>query len=158
MRNTLRATVARPRWPRKHGMTKRWKLIRRRWRNTLANALRSLTGLKQTGRSKLRRIKTSRTPITRSSSTIRPTPTTNYRCPLRRNSRTCMSQVSCKNRASFFLSAVARLRLVTLLFVSFKLFLRIINGRQTRQNLLQPPGLLERRLCNQKISRGGESA
>ena len=77
-------------------------------RNTTANARSSLTGLKPTGKSKLRRIKTSRTPITRSSSTIRRTPTINYRCPQRRNSRTCISQVSCRNRASFFLSAVAR--------------------------------------------------
>ena len=36
-----------------------------------------LTGLKPTEKSKLRRIRTSRTPITRSSSTTRPTPTTN---------------------------------------------------------------------------------
>ena len=103
-------------------MTKRLKLKMRRWINTIANARSSLTGLKPTGRLKLRQIKISRTPITRSSSTIRPTPTTNYRCPLRRNSRTCISQVSCRNRASFFLSAVARLRLVTPLFVSFELF------------------------------------
>ena len=122
LRNTLRATVARLRWQRKHGMTKHLKLIRRRWRNTLANAHSSLTGLKPTGRSKHRRIKTSRILIMRSSSTIRPTPTTNYQCPLRRNSRTCISQVSCRNRASFFLLAVARLRLDTPLFVSFELF------------------------------------
>ena len=36
-------------------------------------------------------------------------------------------------------------------FVSFKHFLRLkINGGQTRQNLLQPSGLLERRLCDKK--------
>ena len=38
----------------------------------------------------------------------RPTQTTNYRCLKSRNSRTCISQVSCRNRASFFLSAGAR--------------------------------------------------
>ena len=41
---------------------------------TLASARSFLTGLKQTEKSNLRRIKTSRTPITRST---RPTPTTN---------------------------------------------------------------------------------
>ena len=41
-------------------------------------------------------------------STTRPTPNTNCRCPQRRNSQTCISQVGCKNRASFFLSAAAR--------------------------------------------------
>ena len=61
----------------KRGMTKRWKLIKRRWKNARASARSFLTGLKPTERSKLRRIKTSRTPITRSSSTIRPTPNTN---------------------------------------------------------------------------------
>ena len=35
---------------------------------------------------------------------------------------TCISQVSCRNRASFFLSAGARLRLVTQLFVFFEHF------------------------------------
>ena len=70
LRNTWRATMERLRWPRKHGMTKCLKLIRRRWRNTLVNARSSLTGLKPTGRSKLRRIKTSQTLITRSSFTI----------------------------------------------------------------------------------------
>ena len=33
-----------------------------------------------------------------------------------------------------------------------------INGCQARQNLLQPPGLLERHLCHQKISSSRESA
>ena len=46
---------------------------RRRWRNTRASAPSFLTGLKPTEKSKLRRTKTSRTPITRSSSTTRPT-------------------------------------------------------------------------------------
>ena len=41
------------------------------------------------------------------------------------------------------------LGLDTQLFVSFKLFL---------QNILRPPGLLERHLCHQKISRGHKSA
>ena len=60
------------------------------------------------GRSKLRRIKTSRTPITLSSCTTRPIPTTNCLCPRSRSSLTCISQVSCRNKASFFLSAAAR--------------------------------------------------
>ena len=87
--------------------------------------LRALTGLKQTEKSKLRRIKTSRTPITRSSYTIRRTPTINCRCPKSRCSQTCISQVTCRNKASFFLSVVEHSRLVTLLFVSFELFLHI---------------------------------
>ena len=41
---------------------------------------------------------------------------------------------------------------------SLNIFCLKINGCQTRQNLLQPSRLLERRLCNQKISRCGESA
>ena len=45
--------------------------------NTRASARSFLTGFKPTEKSKLRRIKTSRTPITRSSSTTRPVPTTN---------------------------------------------------------------------------------
>ena len=45
------------------------------------------------------------------------------RCPKSRSSQTCINQVTCKNKASFFLSAVEHSRLVTLLFVSFKLFL-----------------------------------
>ena len=45
--------------------------------NTRASARSFLTGLKQTEKSNLRRIKTSQTPITRSSSTTRPIPTTN---------------------------------------------------------------------------------
>ena len=69
--------IARLRWPKKRGMTKRWKLSKRRWKNTRASARSFLTGLKLTDKSKLGRIKTSQTPITRSSSTTRPTPTTN---------------------------------------------------------------------------------
>ena len=45
--------------------------------NTRASVLSFLTGLKQTEKSKLRRIKTSQTLITLSSSTTRTTPTTN---------------------------------------------------------------------------------
>ena len=45
-------------------------------------------------------------------------------CPRSRISRTCISPVSCRNRASFFLSAVARSRLVTQLFVFFELLLQ----------------------------------
>ena len=48
-----------------------------RWKNTHASALNFLTGLKPAEKSKPRRVKTSRTPITRSSSTTRPVPTTN---------------------------------------------------------------------------------
>ena len=115
--------LGRLRWPRKHGMTKHLKLIRRRWQNIRANARSSLTGLKQTEKSKIRRSKTSRTPITRSSSTTRRTLTINCRCPKSRSSQTCINQVICRNRASF-LSVVEHLRLDTLLFVSFKLFLQ----------------------------------
>ena len=43
--------------------------------------------------------------------------------PKSQSSQTCINQVICKNKASFFLSAVEHSRLVTLLFVSFKLFL-----------------------------------
>ena len=51
---------------------------------------------------------------------------------------------------------------LALVYAAFRFLLTFlplkINGRQTRQNLLQPPGLLERCLYNQKIGRGGESA
>ena len=113
------------RWPRKHGLTKQLKLIRRRWQNIRANTRSSLTGLKLTEKSKNRQSKTSQTLITRSSSTIRRTPTRNCRCPKSRSSQTCISQVSCRNRASFFLSVVAHSRLDRQLFVSFKLFCNI---------------------------------
>ena len=44
-------------------------------------------------------------------------------------------------------------------FVFFELFcLNKINGLQTRQNLLQPSGLLERHICHQKIGRSRKSA
>ena len=131
---------------RKHGMTKRWKLIRRRWLNTRASARSSLTGLKPTEKSKLRRSTTSRTPITRSSSTIRSTMTRDQLCAKCRSSRTFISQVSSRNRASFLLVVVAHSHLDTQLFVSFELFCCIkISGYQARQNLLQPSssGLLE---------------
>ena len=57
--------------------TKCWKLIRLQWKNTCMSTRSFLTGSKQTKKSKLRRIKTSETLITLSSSTTRPTPTTN---------------------------------------------------------------------------------
>ena len=158
LRNTWQATVVRLRYPRKQGMTKHLKLIRRRWRNTLASARSFLTGLKPTEKSKLRRIKTSRTPIMRSSSTTRPTPTINYRWPQSRNSRTCICQVSCRNRASFFFRRRRASAWIRGFSYSLNIFCLKINGRQTRQNILQPSRLLERRLCNQKISICGKSA
>ena len=57
--------------------TRHDKALEERWKNTRTSARSFLTGLKPTEKSKLRRIKTSRTLITRSSSPTRPTPTTN---------------------------------------------------------------------------------
>ena len=41
---------------------------------------------------------------------------------------------------------------------SLNFFALLINGFQTPQNLLQPPGLLERLICHKKISRSRDSA
>ena len=81
-----------------------------------------------TKKSKSTPTKTSRTPIMLSSCTTKTTPTRDLLCQRSRISRTCISPVSCRNRASFFLSAVARSRLVTRLFVFFELLLQFING------------------------------
>ena len=72
--------------------------------------------------------------------------------------RLTLPKASCRNRVSFFLSVVARSRSDTRLFVFFELLCRKNNGRQTRQNLLQPSGLLERHLRHQKIGRSCESS
>ena len=114
--NFCPATTARLRYTRKRGTTNCWRLTSLRWRSTRASARNSSTGSTPTKKSKSTLAKTSRTPIMHSSCTTKTTPTRDSLCLRSRISRTCISPVSCRNRASFFLSAVARSRLVTQLF------------------------------------------
>ena len=102
-------------------LAKYLKLIRPLKPNTRATAPSFLTGSKPTEKSKNRRSRTSRTPITRSNSTTRRTRTSESRLPKNPSSLTSISQVSCRNRASCSLLASARSRSAMSRFVFFKL-------------------------------------
>ena len=107
---------------------------------------RCLTGLPPTSGSKNRQSKTSLTRTTPSSFITRCTLTKKYCLRASQSSLISISQASSKNKASSCLWALAPLRSVMRPFVFFELFITIplYEGHQTRQGILQPPGLLER--------------
>ena len=83
-------------------LAKYLKLIRPLWPNTHETARSFLIGFKPTEKSKNKRIKTSRTPITRSNSITRPTQTSKSRLLKSLDSLTFINPVSCRNKPKLF--------------------------------------------------------
>ena len=109
-----------------------------------------LIGSNPTGKSKHRRSRTSRTPITRSKLYSQAHPGQQMTSQNNLNSPTFISPARCRNKASCFLWAAVRSFLAMRPFVFFELFAVLHNGYQARQSLLEPQGLLQRHRWHKK--------
>ena len=139
-------------------MTSPWRLISQQWQNTHASEHSCSTGSTPMKKSKNTRRKLHKHRLrVQALQPGPPRPETDSA-----QSAEFLGHVSAKRaaetgRASFCRWWRSRARIRGFSF-PLNFFCRLNNGRQTRQNLLQPSGLLERYISHQKIGRSCESS